>query len=459
MVNYGCCKTKSFPNTYYICKNCFKVFHRSCVQQSKSKFKFLKDFQITCCDNNENKHVIDEKSILEQTISDLTDNSVTQNKYIERIKHEHKAFVEEATQLEDDLLEQMQKYRKCIEEYEAEILELRATIKRMTIKSTKNGSTQTRVMTKQINEATQTANGKEGTNSLSTQITNVEESASGLGKDVNEQIGILQEMLTSIETLTQENKMYQLEIDELKSKFNLFNHDELKEKKKSTVRPAVVGRKVLIVSHYRGRNVGVLLKNLLGNNFVVESIVKPDANDNELIRTALQKGKLLGRNDMVILWPNTSSSSLVRNFLLQLKNTQRLIVTVPYRSDSSSKNNVIYEKNLELLKSAYQAELGHCIFECNNVLRKSNYFNPTNLNRKGKYYLSKSIKNIIHNCEGTKLEHDEMIASNKKKLISAAEIKRNCNLYHNRPSSSTPTEEEGTRSSFLDLRERKLVSM
>ncbi|KAG5864196.1 hypothetical protein JTB14_035033 [Gonioctena quinquepunctata] len=147
MVNFGCCKTRPFPPNYYICKNCLKIFHRSCVQQNKNKYNFLKDFQITCCSNDLDIIANDEKSLLELTINDLTQNSEMQNSYIEKLKQEQKILIEEVTQREEDQNEQIRYYQERIKVQKSEIADMRNTIDERDKKSRQTISTQTSITT------------------------------------------------------------------------------------------------------------------------------------------------------------------------------------------------------------------------------------------------------------------------------------------------------------------------
>ncbi|KAG5869641.1 hypothetical protein JTB14_011704 [Gonioctena quinquepunctata] len=58
---------------------------------------------------------------------------------------------------------------------------------------------------------------------------------------------------------------------------------------------------------------------------------------------------------------------------------------------------MIYRNDLELFKTAYQANLGNCLLECNNFLRKSNYISETPLNETGIWFLCKVIQAVIEN--------------------------------------------------------------
>ncbi|KAG5876128.1 hypothetical protein JTB14_036168 [Gonioctena quinquepunctata] len=53
------------------------------------------------------KSVYDEKNLLEQTISDMTEDSGMQKCYIDKLKQDHKLFLEEVSQREEDLNKQL----------------------------------------------------------------------------------------------------------------------------------------------------------------------------------------------------------------------------------------------------------------------------------------------------------------------------------------------------------------
>ncbi|KAG5884331.1 hypothetical protein JTB14_007840 [Gonioctena quinquepunctata] len=399
MVNFGCCKTRPFPSNYYICKNCLKIFHRSCVQQNKNKYNFLKDFQITCCSNDLDIIANDEKSLLELTINDLTQNSEMQNSYIEKLKQEQKILIEEVTQREEDQNEQIRYYQERIKVQKSEIADMRNTIDERDKKSRQTISTQTSITTN--NKTAQTENDMKKTINCAIQTAatvNYEKRAIDLEMDIIELNNLMKNMLTSIETLTQENTLYRKKIDLLKNDLHFSNVTKKEGKDKIISYRSEVKRKILIVSNYRGRNLSIYLRKLLGDNYIIESIVKPNADDNELIYTVQHNADRLNVNDMVVLWPNKSTSDLVEKILIPLRNTRCTIITVPYRRNSCSRiNDMIYKNNIELFKTAYQANLGDCLLECNNFLRKSNYISETTLNETGKWFLCKAIQAVIEN--------------------------------------------------------------
>ncbi|KAG5883760.1 hypothetical protein JTB14_027302 [Gonioctena quinquepunctata] len=133
MSNFKCCKTKSIPS-YYICTHCLEFYHKACVMRNKKQFKFLKDHKIICCENQketiEYLMTSEEKSVLEQTLGDLTEDTVAKDKYIEKLKNDLKIFTEDALKAEKEMQElldqqnvflkianeEIDKYKKSLDE-------------------------------------------------------------------------------------------------------------------------------------------------------------------------------------------------------------------------------------------------------------------------------------------------------------------------------------------------------
>ncbi|KAG5861860.1 hypothetical protein JTB14_004017 [Gonioctena quinquepunctata] len=63
-------------------------------------------------------------------------------------------------------------------------------------------------------------------------------------------------------------------------------------------------------------------------------------------------------------------------------------------------NDYIYSKNLQLKKTIHFKKLNTNIFECNNILRKSNYNrNGYTITAKGKWYVCRAIWKVISTTE------------------------------------------------------------
>lgn len=92
------CKTKPFPNSYFICINCFEVLHRSCVLQDKTKYTFVDGYKIEYCKNLDRVEIImHEQSIIEQTISEQSEDTLLREQHLSKLIQDHRMFIEEVT--------------------------------------------------------------------------------------------------------------------------------------------------------------------------------------------------------------------------------------------------------------------------------------------------------------------------------------------------------------------------
>lgn len=121
MNNFTCCKLKQIP-LYYICTKCSGTFHKSCVQRDKKKYKFLKDYKIVCYNCYETDETDrfgeEERSFLEKTITDLTDDSEAKDKRIESLKTENLRITQEALEMEEELNNVIKNQERIIRERE-----------------------------------------------------------------------------------------------------------------------------------------------------------------------------------------------------------------------------------------------------------------------------------------------------------------------------------------------------
>lgn len=89
---YKCCNR---PFMHYVCVKCFSVIHKCCLSKYKNKIKHLRENKIVCCQSTEESfsNDDDEKSILEKTINDLTDDSEMKTKHIKKLREEKKNYL------------------------------------------------------------------------------------------------------------------------------------------------------------------------------------------------------------------------------------------------------------------------------------------------------------------------------------------------------------------------------
>ena len=108
VINFKCCASKQF--VHYICIKCYGIYHKCCLPRFKNRFRFIEANKLVCCEVYASESD-DEKDLLEKTVHELTEDSVIKNNYIEKIKAENKAFLEEAILREEEMSELIQKQK------------------------------------------------------------------------------------------------------------------------------------------------------------------------------------------------------------------------------------------------------------------------------------------------------------------------------------------------------------
>lgn len=330
MTTFDCCKTKTFPNSYYICVSCVKVYHRSCVLRNKSKFTLIGGHKIRCCNDLEKTEQIwNEKSLLEETISELHETSLLREQHLKKLKEDHHKFIEEVTTRENELNALIKNQEEKMRSMQWELKKLRMELKSVSVKKlVTTSSTQTMTNTF-VTRQTQTVN------------------------EVN--------IKHSITRINIKNKP--------------------------------ITRKLIIVSGKQGKELANLLSRFLDHKLSVCAIVKPNASSNELVETAISLSRNLTMRDFLVFWPNINSSQHCRNLTTTLKHTNFLILTTPCRYDSMEINDRIYHSNLSLYKNIHSTmgTLSNLI-NVNKILRRSNYDDiGIHMRRTGKRYIAKHI--------------------------------------------------------------------
>lgn len=364
MVNFKCCKNKPVPS-YYICTKCLNVFHQACALRSKNKLKFLKDNKVICCSSEEedldNSSIL-VKSMLEKTIEELSEETIAKDKYIQKMKSDMGTFIKNAEKSEEELNELIRKQERMILEAKLYIEQLQKTNELLSTKPTCSIGTQTKSReTKQT--FTQTIHSR--STSTSQQTDNEKPVTNDVGSQVPER---------SLRSPKQ-----------IKLPFQDRSGDA--SNKHGPVKP-----KILFVMGCHGKG---LLEGFLNQTemFRVFSVVKPYADINDLVSTALQYSKNFTKRDTVVLWSDKPHQDLVSAFIRKLEHTNPLVLTQPYCYNSSHKIAEIYRNNLSLYKNLHSKETKFIhVLDCNSILRKSNYHrNGYHITKRGKWFLGKSL--------------------------------------------------------------------
>ncbi|CAG9823857.1 unnamed protein product [Phaedon cochleariae] len=211
-------------------------------------------------------------------------------KYILQLQKRSKDFEDEVYHAEESLLNESHMHKKTIAELNEEIKNL-----------------------SEMNDLLQEENSAYQDN-----ITKLE-------NEMKEFRSIRENMLTSIEVLTTDNDQYSRELMKLRSEVNIFKRQKLEGKKgvenmvdriatisqdivktrvlnnalpdPNTLKESVSVKNILIVAGYQGKLLGNFMRNQINNDFLVQSVIKPNCSVEELISTALNNSRSFTKHD------------------------------------------------------------------------------------------------------------------------------------------------------------------
>ncbi|KAG5869915.1 hypothetical protein JTB14_012118 [Gonioctena quinquepunctata] len=151
------------------------------------------------------------------------------------------------------------------------------------------------------------------------------------------------------------------------------------------------------------------------DDYVIHSIIKPNPNNYELYHTAVQEAKCASKNDIIIFWDKILNGKLLQDLTKTTKHTNLIILTKPYRYDIEDINNIIYRNNVTAAKILHQQNQENiALCECNNILRRSNYYlDRYNLRPSGRWFLCETILALASDM----LKHTQKIVSTEPKSL------------------------------------------
>lgn len=357
---FECCK-KAFLNC--ICINCSNVYHRTCLTKKKETIQYLTGNKIICCQSQEVDSEVD-VSALEKTIQDLSDETQMKEKHIEKFKKIKDDIMEEALRNESDMLLRMEEQQKLIGELRNHIKELEQQLGRYS-KERKTSSTQTSIKCMDKQTMTKDTSVHHEKNSLTS-------------------IQVKQAGITIKDTIVRNNGSCRSTSQKIRNK-------------------------ILLVAGKHGRG---LLKYLIpgaDENYTVQSILKPNATNAELLETAVNNSVGFNMQDVVILWYDKTRHFSEYKWWSNFKHTRLIILTEPYRYDIDGTNDIIYDSNLRLFQEIMKLKSPVIkVLECNHILKKSNYlYDRSTLSSIGKKFLCKKLFSLISNMieTGNAKEH------------------------------------------------------
>lgn len=364
--NFKCCKTK--VNTNYVCTKCFSIFHKSCVLRNKDKISFLTHNRIICCKNENDLSVSsefdEEISILEKTVSDLSEENLMQNKHILKLKEKNELLIQEATEMETNLNKHIQDQQKLIIDLENQI-RLQRTLTKTTSKTV---SIQTD-KTLQKNQSTST------------------------------NINMMQEEISGVENRKETTLNLNLKYNESQPAYMLQKNGRL-PKSSNLVKedwPSKKINKVILLSDELGKGIRPKLYSLVKDSIKMISIVKPCADIRNVIENIEFLAKDFRRNDYIIIMAGKNDFSkkqlpsfrYINEKLKSCSSTNIIFSSVPY-TKSRILNQRIYKYNSTL--NLYIQKLNKVIE--GNII----YYEINNENYViNKDIISKDFSNLINN--------------------------------------------------------------
>lgn len=163
-------------------------------------------------------------------------------------------------------------------------------------------------------------------------------------------------MLTSIETLTQDNILYMDEVKQLTSEKVILMH-QLREIDLSDLNKARLAnshkklnkqdlsnrkifepignkkvKKILLVTNVHVRDVASYMSKITHSHSILP-IVQSGSNDMELITTALEMTRDFTSDDVIIFWSKRTSLNIINDLILKSQHTRIIVISQPYRFD------------------------------------------------------------------------------------------------------------------------------
>lgn len=337
---------------------CLEIFHKACVQRKKGNYKFVENHKIICCENTEEQASVCANSILEQTIHELSEDIESKDRYLKKMKTEMEVLLNEALRSEEEANKMIKNQEKIIEEMEKYNKQLEQKLYQMEHQEKATVCTQT-TETRKKNKGQQTHTEKRALSVQTEDTTDLQVRHTSTDKT----------KLTS--SITKVSKQV----------------------------PIKIKKHILFVAGYEGKHISNLFIKQT-DEFQFQSIIKPNASDGEIIKTAIQNSQNFTNRDIVIIWPKVPSIHLIYDFIKKLKHTNPIILSQPYQKFDAGRKYAMYERNIVFIKKLRENNLGrYHFYDCNSSLRASNYSkNGYHLKNIGKWYLIKSLlKHIREN--------------------------------------------------------------
>lgn len=198
--------------------------------------------------------------------------------------------------------------------------------------------------------------------------------------------------------ITSNNKLPKSDLQENAAKSDIFSKNENYNKSGSK-------SKFLILADSHGRNSVHFIQRELSDKYDVQCIFKPNASFENVINDLKSLTRKFTKNDVVVIIAGsndaikgaTIDSAILNETINNCKNTNLIIVTIPYWENRPVLNRFSYNINLALynkLRNNHDVKL----IDINAIVKSSDFtLHGLHLNKRGKFKLSKVLIETVIN--------------------------------------------------------------
>lgn len=363
---YKCCKTKSF--THYVCIQCFSIYHKCCIPRFKHAIKIVGGHQIICCKtetdqrSEEQQYLnVADKSILETTIKELTEENELKDNYIRKLKKDKELFVADASLCEEEMYGKIRAYEQQLQELKSNIKQIKMPTKPYNNSETKTTGTQT------IDIATETI--PVDTDPVSFIKTNTDFS----------KINVETQTTLVVQNMSTQTNTGKIVGDAESETFHDNQINPVKNTKEKN--------KILIISDDNGLKCAEILHSCIKNDiYNISSIFKPNALFENVVENCDKLATKFNKNDYVVILAGINnafrhqviSTLKLKQLFTSLRHTNIIIVGIAYAKNQNFLNNFIYKLNNIMFTTAQTFKHINYI-DVNNTLYYANYVNNNSL--------------------------------------------------------------------------------
>lgn len=345
MDKFCLCNSQISP-TCYVCQYCFKLFHKRCVMKKKTKFKISRDHIVICSDCKDKDQSSNgqewEKTLLEQTIEELTFEAEAKGKQLERVIFDKDNTLQEAIKTEEELSQIIQEQEKTLQTHLSQIHELEALIRSLKKNTTTKG--------------TQTTTFYRNTKTQTDTIVKTTETQTQHNKCINIS------SQTEKNACTVDTQTYEISTNHTDSQLETHSSKSLKESSMSSSRQSkncCNTKKLLLLCDEKGRNIQHhLRKNKILHDFQIQTILKPKAQFNQVIENMDKLVKDFSSQDYVIVLAGSNDFlnkryprvKPIADKIKKSLHTNIIFMTTPINYYSQPNRLQIYKFNLKFME-------------------------------------------------------------------------------------------------------------